>query len=192
MRLASLTLLAACGRDTGESVGVAGTPRGAGADARTPIGTGGSESGDGTTAQTDAQTDDDSFVQALANDELIYGGQNVHARWWSGLLPDYIAAQGESEDWIWSLVMLNVDGATNCGVGTITLTSKAMSSLSFVSDAFVDVEASQCSLELIRAAPDVGDRLEGTFSGRLGAVGGRPDKLVTGGSFRVRRVEDAP
>ena len=81
-------------------------------------------------------------------------------------------------------------------VGTYTCEGTAIPT--FLNYAFVDTDGStvlwdteqsggaDCTVTVERAAPEVGDVIEGTFSGVLGDGLGN-GHMVTGGSFRIRR-----
>ena len=99
-----------------------------------------------------------------------------------------IRVDASATDWQWAVQFSNAVGTdTAC---TILLATRGSGAFRVYSSGF----GGSCSVTVTRAAPNLGDETEGTFSGVLGvAIGGTdatPPIAVTNGRFRAPRVAD--
>ncbi|HEX6276257.1 MAG TPA: hypothetical protein VFZ53_24625 [Polyangiaceae bacterium] len=132
------------------------------------------------------------FVEGRVDGELVRIEVGVQAFWFQGLLEGYLSVQGLVDELGWVINVPNYDGADTCGTATITLTqADGADTVYYLSDPYVGMEVG-CSLFVEHAAPNVGDVIEGTFSGELGRIPGGPDDRVsvTEGAFRAPRTAD--
>lgn len=130
------------------------------------------------------------FVQALVDGEPLVATEDVRAHWWPGLAEGFIHVAGQADGWLWQLVMLNDTGEVACGPGSIVLVGAGENTETFGTDLFVDATPSNCELYIDAAAPNVGDVLEGRFSGTLVSLAPSADKVATEGTFRALRAPD--
>ncbi len=112
------------------------------------------------------------------------------AFWYQGLTAGMLQIEARSNDWSWTLPVENTTATTTspCG-GSITLWKRSGSSIGYTSF----LGGGSCTIRLTRAAPAVGDVLEGTFSGLLTAFGDNSmTATITNGRFRIPRGADRP
>jgi hypothetical protein len=132
------------------------------------------------------------FIEGRVDGELVRVDATVRAYWFQGLLQGYIYVEALSDELGWSLIVTNYEGNSNCGSGTITLVHTEGNQTTYhLSDPFNGTN-SGCSVLVEHAAPNVGDVIEGTFSGELKPLPGDPNATVsvTEGAFRAPRIAD--
>ena len=112
------------------------------------------------------------------------------AYWQQDLNPAFIKIEARSSEWNWTLSTENKISAPNtCNAGSITLFRRVGSTIGYTSF----LGGGSCCVQVTRAAPAVGDVLEGTFSGTLVVFGDSTmTATITNGRFRVPRVADRP
>jgi hypothetical protein len=169
--LLSLGLLSvACGSSSGGSDAAAGSGGGA-------AGTGGGGAGGGGAV---------AFVTGDLDGVTIRGEDQAVAYYFDGLLLGSIAFQAHASGWDWYFVIGNNTYGNACsgGYGQVTKTGDT-------SDGFASFQdGATCTVTLTHDAQNVGDVLEGTFSGTWLAITGTGMKTITNGSFRVPRIAD--
>jgi hypothetical protein len=134
------------------------------------------------------------FIEGRVDGEVVRVEVGVRAYWFSALNPGYLSVESLTDGLGWVIRAPNYDGADSCGAATITLMDQSGDQTRYyVSDPFVEIEHG-CALLVERAAPNVGDIIEGTFSGALTPLPGDANApvTVTEGAFRAPRVADNP
>jgi hypothetical protein len=178
-----------------DSDGSGGRPEGGTGSAQAGSGAGvsgggaaGSDSG-GSGGRPDGGTGE-FFVEARVDGEIVRGEADVRAYWYQGLTQGYLNVEAVAGAREWVIGAPNYDGANTCGPGTITLMEHDGDQTTYhLSDPFVEVMHG-CSLLVSNAAPEIGDVIEGTFSGELTSVPGGTTISVTDGVFRAVRIVD--
>jgi hypothetical protein len=101
--------------------------------------------------------------------------------------PD-LRVEASSSTWTWALVFDNAVGTdTACGISLVRRGTEVASYSSALT-------GGTCSATITRAAPNVGEEVEGTFSGVVSKAFGTGDGslTITNGRFRVTRITDQP
>jgi hypothetical protein len=127
------------------------------------------------------------FITGEVDGVTMRGETNVRARWYQGLLEGFLGLSAEiGNGWSWELTIRNETGNPSCGIAAVILNQSGPEMVSFGT---FDTRTS-CTFEVSAAAPNVGDVIEGMFTATLSALPTTsPDRVVTGGAFRVVRVE---
>jgi hypothetical protein len=164
-------------------VGTGGAAGGAGGEVAASGGMNG-VGGDGGSAGSG-----DAFVTGDVDGVTIRGEMNADAYWWSGIFAGNLGIDASDGAWTWSFVIANSTTVPNaCASGYVVLQAKAAP----VKDFLGTGESGACNVQVTRAASNVGNYLEGTFTATLKVVAGAETKTVTNGRFRVPRVADRP
>jgi hypothetical protein len=198
----------ACGESEGRVEGPGGGTSGAvssgGTGAVSSGGTGSAQAGSGASVAGGGAAGSDSagsggrpdggtgefFVEARVDGEMVRGEADVRAYWYEGLTQGYLNVEAIAGAREWVIGAPNYDGANTCGAATITLMEYDGDQTTYhLSDPFVEVQHG-CSLLVSNAAPNIGDVIEGTFSGKLTALPGGTTISVTDGAFRAVRIVD--
>jgi hypothetical protein len=132
------------------------------------------------------------FVESRVDGELERDESDVRAYWFQGLQQGYLSIEAHTDEFGWWINVLNFDGADNCGTATITLALyEGDETTYYLSDPYSEL-GHDCSIFVERAAPNVGDVIEGTFSGVLRRTPGDPNATlsVSAGAFRAPRIAD--
>jgi hypothetical protein len=125
------------------------------------------------------------FITGDVDGVTVRGETQAVSYWWSGLLEGWLAAEGSTAEWTWTLIVQNVAGPAACSYALLAPAGDA--NKAFASYAQPD---GRCDVTVTAAAPNVGDNLEGTFTATL--VRGTTAKVVTNGAFRVPRIAEPP
>jgi len=175
MRLASLLLcwllaLAGCGSS---GAGLGNGDAGAGG---TGAGGGGGAAGTGAVA----------FITGDVDGVTVRGEMQARAYWFQGLVQGELALEAHAPEWDWYLVITNSTAGNACASGYGQLIKAGSQT-----DGFASFKGgATCTVTVTHSAPNVGDVLEGTFSGSWLAIVGEGMKTITNGSFRVARIAD--
>ena len=128
------------------------------------------------------------YVVADADGVTARAEMTAVAYRYPGLPAGDVRAEGSATEWQWALEFGNAVGPdTTC---TILLAKRSGGFQVFTSR----TPGGSCSIAVTRAAPNVGDETEGTFSGVvlwvLGGTSTTQPITVTNGRFRVPRIAD--
>lgn len=186
--LTMVLLLSGCGstersrQDTPSSQSTASGTGGGGASSSS---TGSTQAGSSGGSQA---TGSEYFIRADLDGETLTATAEVSAAWFWGLLDGSIWVTGTDGARTWNFMIRNFEGNDACAGGYITLDGPAYPQPAGLATFW---EGGTCAVTVTRAAPNVGDVIEGSFGATLAAS---PDPAlsvaVTNGRFRALRGPD--
>ena len=96
-----------------------------------------------------------------------------------------LLVEADDGGWSWDLNIRNEVSVDACAAEHILLQTKNV----FPAHGFDSLATGgACNVQVTRAAPNVGDVIEGIFSAVLPELSGTTRKVVTNGRFRVHRI----
>lgn len=145
---------------------------GGGADAGVPDGAGGNPGSGG-------------FITGDVDGVTVRGETQAVAYWSQGLLQGWLIAEGSNAEWTWMLLIANQAGPGACSYGLLAPEGDTIRA--FATYVLPD---GRCDVTVTAPAPNVGDKLEGTFTATV--VWRTTTKLVTNGAFSLPRIAEPP
>jgi hypothetical protein len=142
-------------------------------------------SGSGSGGASGSAGSSEYFVGAVVDGVPTRAEWGVQAYWFKGLLDGWLMVEGHTDDRVFNLLVMNALSSDACSYmvfGDLPRTS--------TTDRGSFVEGGSCSVKVTATAPNIGDVLEGTFSGLVGAIGVSRILTVTDGRFRAPRPPD--
>ncbi len=170
--------------DAAGSAGTAGATGAAGTTGAAGMGGGGGSAGGAGTTGAGGAT---AYVVGDVNGVTAYADMGAAAYRHLSTGAANIHVDAGATEWLWSLTFANTVGTDSACV--IQLAKRVP-----VFQAYASSINGTCSVTATRAAPNVGDEVEGTFSGVVNVSSGgtttTPPITVTNGRFRAVRIAD--
>jgi hypothetical protein len=142
--------------------------------------------GDAGAGGTGGGTGAGAFITGDVDGVTVRGEMLARAYWFQGLVQGELALEAHTQEWDWYLVITNSTAGNACSSGYGQLIKAGTQT-----DGFASFKGgATCTVTVTHSAPNVGDVLEGTFSGTWLAIVGEGMKTITNGSFRVPRIVD--
>lgn len=145
-------------------------------------GAGGAAGDGGAPAFTDPGGD---FIYGVVDGTPLLADQDVTARPFLGQLNQFQVSAGTGA-WQWDMVVQYTSASdSNVCIQILLQTEHVIPNVGYASLA----TGGSCNVQITRAAPSVGDILEGTFSAVLPQLGGSVTKVATQGRFRAHLAQ---
>jgi hypothetical protein len=131
--------------------------------------------------------DSEYFVSAVVDGVPTRAEMQAVTYWFQGLLPGQVTVEAHDAAYQWYIVTSESPISPDACVYMTLLPAGLEPAMSLASY----TEGSSCTVTITQEALNVGDVLEGTFSGELASFA-MARATVTEGRFRVPRIEEIP